>query len=250
MTNRLSESPSLEEVLSWAMETRLANVFRALPGKVNSYNNKTQTADIKPLLRHNVQTSDGGELVESIPVLRDVPIIFPRGGGHFISFPIKKDDKVLIVFCDRNIDQYMRQDQTVNPDGVDPLDLEIGGLNGAVAIPGFFPEKEQLSSTDADSDNMVLGLEGGTSQVHIGGDQINLYEKIATDFVALAQKVFDEINALRTTVAAHTTEFDGHVHTSAAAGSPTSNPTVAVPPTSFSSPPAVNSVAADKVRAT
>lgn len=216
MTNRLSRYPSFEEVFKWASDTRQAGYFFALPGMITKYDAAKQIADVKPLLKHNMLTSNGGQLVESVPLIYNVPVIFQRGGGHFISFPLAKGDKVLLVFCDRNHDQYMRQPlkgSEVSDEGVDPLDMEFGGLNGAVAIPGFYPDVQALDAADASTEDLVIGKQNGT-QVHIKPNgQIHLGSNNSADFVALATLVNNRIAALENAFNTFVnTMYNTHVH--------------------------------------
>ena len=101
-----TRSPDLAEVLRAAVFQGLADTHTAMPGRVEKYDSQRQKADVKPLLKRTVVNLDGTELSEELPVIPDVPVVFPRAGGFFISLPIKKGDFVLLVFCERSIDNY------------------------------------------------------------------------------------------------------------------------------------------------
>lgn len=206
MSTKLSEEPTLAEVISWAMETRLANTFVALPGRVEAYDNERQIADVQPLLEHNVQTSDGGALSEAIPLLRNVPIVFPRGGGFYLSFPMKVGDKVLLVFCDRNIDQYQRSNEPNKP--VPPGDLLPNGPNGAVAYPGFFPDIEKLSADDADPENLIIGKDNGGIRIRVEDDTVNI--QAGTTNPTDAAVLYDVLEKYWNTT--FKPIFDAHIH--------------------------------------
>lgn len=84
---------------------------------------------------------------------------------------------------------------------------------------------------------------GGKIVVQIdGGDNLQLEEKDADAKMTLGDgaksvAVADDLQTLYTQLSTEISKFNTHVHTSAAPGSPTSNPTVAVPPT-VQTPPA------------
>jgi hypothetical protein len=182
-----SRSPSLIEVLRYAMDQASGEIFVALPGKVVSYSPSKQTADIKPLLKKDLVFDDGTEEAEALPILPEVPVVFPRGGGYFLSFPLEAGDNVLLVFCDRSIDSYSQSSGAVD---IDPIDLRTHDIADAVAIPGFFPNPRALR--DPIGRGAVLGKEGGT-QVRARGDTVEITtrgaEAAAGGFVALSQKI-------------------------------------------------------------
>jgi hypothetical protein len=104
---------------------------------------------------------DGNYVSQKLPKLADVPVAFPRGGGYAVSFPIKAGDFVLLVFSERNIGQW----RSTGTQG-DPGDLGMHTLDGAVAIPGVYPDKAALASASASK--MVLGKDDtGTSRIEI-----------------------------------------------------------------------------------
>jgi len=157
-----TRSPSLAEVLKSAIYQELGNVHTAMPGRIEQYNATTQTANIKPLLKRDVVDDEGNDLdAESLPVLPDVPIIFPRSGDCFLSMPINKGDYVLLIFCEKSVDNYMVGDG----EDTDPIDLRQHDLSDAVALPGFAPLSKALK--DVSKKDIVLGKDKDGSQIHI-----------------------------------------------------------------------------------
>ena len=242
--------PSLQDVIRAALRQSKAQDMAALPGKIDKYDAATQKADVKPLLQRPLVDEDGEDLPsEVLPVVPSVPIVFPRadfgGAKFFMSFPLKKGDHVLLVTAKWSLDQW--KSKAAGTD-VEPVQLRENDLSDVIAIPGLYPFPESLS--DVHDDNIVIGRDGGI-QIHIKpSDEIHLGSENADQFVALAQKVFDEIDALRSTVNSLVTNFNSHIHITTATVGPTAVPGVIAPTTSQASPPAaVNSVAAAKVKA-
>ena len=240
----VTRSPGLEEVLRAAVDGRLFDVHTALPAKVEKYDAAEQKIDAKPLLKRAVITEDGEEVSESLPVITDVPVVFPRGGGFFISLPIAQGDHVLLVFNERSIDKFVAG----GGEEVDPVDVRMHDLSDPVAIPGFYPFSNALG--DADSEDLVIAKEGGV-RIHVKQDEIHLGEKDAAEFVALADKTDQRISDLETAVSDIVNNHaNAHTHivtlplipAGAAPSAPGLPP--AVPPTPGSS------VAATKVKAT
>jgi hypothetical protein len=95
---------TIEQLLDLVMTSRLRELHTALPCRVESYNASKQTADVLPMIKRQVPDGDGGYTLEDLPVLPNVPVAFPRGGGgFFMSFPLQKGDFVFVVFSERAI---------------------------------------------------------------------------------------------------------------------------------------------------
>lgn len=240
-----SKSPDLAELLRLAMRQAQAELHVSFPGRVESYDASEQKADIQPLLQRVIVDADGNELdPETLPILHDVPVAFPRGGGFFLSWPLAAGDLVHVLIVERSIDQFLGGDGEITR----PLDFRMHNLSDAVAYPGLYPRS--LALEDAHPENSVWGKDGG-SHIHIKpGGEIHLGSEDAAEFVALAQKTLDEISAVRDALNDHITNYNTHIHNTTATVGPTAVPGVISPTTSTSTPPSpVGSVAADKVKA-
>jgi len=181
---------TLAQVLVEALESRLADIHVALPARIEAYDAATQTADCKPLIKRALRLSETEELVESLPVVPGVPVLFPRAGDWFLSLPLKKGDTVLLVFCERSLDQWLEKG-----DEVDAGDLRLHGLDGAVAIPGVYSSKDKLANVH--EKKIVLGRNGG-AQIHIRDDDtVALGEESPSDWVAIAADVNTELDKLK-----------------------------------------------------
>lgn len=240
-----SKSPGLAELIRMAIRQQQSELHTSLPGRIESYDVAEQKADIQLLLQRVLVDTDGTELpAETLPILHDVPIAFPRGGGCFLSWPLEEGDLVHVIFVERSTDQYLGG----NGDLTKPLDFRMHNLSDAVAYPGYYPRG--LSLADAHAENAVLGYDGG-AQIHIKPNgETHIGSEDAADFVALAQKTLDEIKAVRDTLNTHITNYNSHIHTTTATVGPSAVPGVIAPTVAMSSPPApVQSVAADKTKA-
>lgn len=235
-----SRSPGLAELIRLAMKQNQAELHVSLPGRIDAYNAAEQKADIKPLLKRPLVASDGTILPsEELPILMDVPIVFPRGGAgtgdFFLSWPLAAGDLVHLIFNERSIDQYLDK----RGEDTDPIDFRMHNLGDAVAYPGFYPRK--LSLAEADPDNAVFGRDEGI-QLHVTpGDTAEFrVAGLADVSVAIAE-------ALQTfwdsTVKPKFDAFDAHIHTAPAGGGPTTVPSVTVAFPTFDT-----SVISDKVK--
>lgn len=256
----VGRTPELADIIRQAIEDRLADVHVMLPGRIDSYDASLQKADVEPLIKRVQQTVDG-ELDEELPVIPGVPVVFPRAGGFKITMPVEPGDRCMLVFCERSIETYQtgqgrRGDTSSLIRQSDPGTFEMHNLSDPVAVMGWYNDAEALSPAP-DTSDMVIGEHGGPV-IHIGGDQINLYEKSGGehDFIALAQKVLTELQTAKANAQAAVTYTQGFITAFTAAvivpqdgGASLKSTTIAATP----SPPTLTdpqSVAATKVKAT
>lgn len=162
--------------MNMAIRSKTTDLHVAMPAKVTSYDASAQTVDVIPCLNRHLPDGQGGFVSEALPKLADIPVCFPRGGGFFCSFPIAPGDYVLLVFAERNIAMW----RSTGNQG-DPGDVGTHTLDGAIAIPGVYPDANALS--DASSTNLVLGKDGGKSVQVTPGGEVILGSNTATDFL-------------------------------------------------------------------
>lgn len=151
-----SSSPRLIEVLRQSTQQSVSRIHTAMPGRVESYNAETQTANVKPLSVATSVDADGSITSQEYPVLVSVPVMFPRAGGYYTTYPIVVGDFVLLVFCERSVDEYIAGTGEVS----EPWDLRMHDLSDAVALPGFYPS--QVAIPEVSTEGMELGQEGGS----------------------------------------------------------------------------------------
>ncbi len=120
-----------------------------MPGIINSVDLEKMTCTVQPSIKANVRKVTGAVEQVNLPLCVDVPIMFPRGGGYLMTFPIAAGDECLLVFSSRCIDGWW-QHGGVQP----PLDGRMHDLSDAFAIPGphsqaTLPGEGVVSATSA-----------------------------------------------------------------------------------------------------
>ncbi|MFA9439393.1 Gp138 family membrane-puncturing spike protein [Uliginosibacterium sp. sgz301328] len=86
-----------------------ARLWTALPGIIQSFDAVAMTCTVQPALRENVRQEDGSTQSLQLPLLVDVPVVFPGGGSCTLTFPVKEGDECLVVFASRCIDAWWQQ---------------------------------------------------------------------------------------------------------------------------------------------
>jgi len=190
-------TPTLAALLNRFKAQAFADLRVSMPARVEKYEDATQLADVQPLLKDSYVDEDGERQIARLPVVTNVPVVFPGGGGMRITFPVRAGDTVLLVFSDCSIDSWLAQGGEASPE-----DERRHHLSDAVAIPGLQPNNAAWS-----------GAESGV--VTIGEDTAS------SDFAALATATKNEITALRNTVDAFVTLYNAHEHLAPPGGGPT-----------------------------
>jgi len=183
----------LDDVILTGIDRVLSNVNTCLPGTVKTYDPVKQLCEVDIDIKKKLR----GKFVV-IPTLVNVPVIFPSGGGFSVSYPLKKGDKVICLFSQRSLDDWL---EDINDD---PKQVRRFDLSDAFAYPGGHTFKTPLGNVDAN--NLVIGLTSGTIQIDPSGN-IFLHSKTASEaFVkGTSQKVeidkdFNAMSALQSAI--------------------------------------------------
>lgn len=259
--------PTTRDVADAREEQLLLSLDGPMPGRVQSYDPATQTADIVPLVRKQVVQPDGEYTMEALPVLPSVPVCHWRAGGAMLSLPIEEGTYGLVIVCAPAIGHWRVGDGDVT----DPGDLRRHHMAHAVFLPcGLVPRSEALERTGAAGADgsgkptgIVLGFDAengarhlvranGAVEIETGGatafkvdanGTVNLGAAAGAAFVALASYVDARLTQIQAA-------FDAHTHIIAGITAAAGAPIVATnaPPASPIGPLAT--VAATKARAT
>jgi hypothetical protein len=151
-----------EQMLRLALQSWQSGLWTAIPGIIEEFDATTCSATVQPAIKGVIQGRDGFYSAAEMPLLLDVPVLFPRGGNCMLTFPIAKGDEVLVVFSSRCIDAWW-----VNGGTQIPLSPRKHDLSDGVAIPGPFslPAIGQVASLS--SNTVQLRSNDGSTYVEL-----------------------------------------------------------------------------------
>lgn len=146
------------DVLKAIIRNEIGNVHTIVPGIVESYDAAGPSIVVRPAIRK--QYDDGDVL--AMPLIYGVPVVFPRTNNCSISFPLEKDDSVLIVFSEKSLDEWVQTGEESTPS-----DTRIHDLTDAIAIPGLFAfgKGKEVPSSD-----LVISYKDQLIKVKASGD--------------------------------------------------------------------------------
>lgn len=157
---------SPREVIDRIMLDWRSATHSAFPAQISAYDAALGTVDVVPGIQREVPTDNPTEpwALEKLPLLYNVPVMWPRGGGFAMTFPLRAGDWVLVVCAEQSTLLWRQTGLTHEAPGlIDPF-----GLNGLVALPGWFPDSAKLQGVS--SSELVIGTEDGTTALRMNAN--------------------------------------------------------------------------------
>ncbi|HGS5999993.1 TPA: Gp138 family membrane-puncturing spike protein [Klebsiella quasipneumoniae subsp. similipneumoniae] len=126
-----SQLGSKEQADAQLAQAIMSAMHVSIPGIIQSFDPDAVTAVVQPAIKGAEKDESGAEVSVNLPLLVDVPVVFPRGGGCTLTFPVKAGDECLVIFADRCIDFWWQSG------GVqEPVDERMHDLSDAFCIVG------------------------------------------------------------------------------------------------------------------
>lgn len=130
-----------EEVRRVLQDGHQATIWTGLPCVISSFNDKAITVECVPTVQGTITLKDGSQKNVNMPTLVDVPVVWPRGGGYTMTFPIMQGDECLVVFSSRCIDGWWQSGE-ISP----PTDKRMHDLSDGFAFVGPFSQKTKIAN--------------------------------------------------------------------------------------------------------
>ena len=102
MSEQHLNPPDLEDLLKQHKNEIFATMNCIQIGKISSFDTSTQSAQVELQVKRRIS----GETTIDYPLLIDVPVIVVQGSGAYIEMPINEGDYCLVLFNDRDIDNW------------------------------------------------------------------------------------------------------------------------------------------------
>ena len=163
--DRRERSCTEEEKIRLAFDAMKAGLWASMPAIIQSFNAAAMTVVAQPAIMGRVRDKAGKISYVNMPLLVDVPVHFPSGGGFSLTFPIAPGDEALIVFADRCIDAWWQ-----NGGIQQPMELRMHDLSDGFAFVGFRSQPRVLGGIS--SDTTQLRSDDGETFVEVAGGGI------------------------------------------------------------------------------
>lgn len=177
-----TRSGALAQVLASERKTISEQIRVALPGIIQSFdpgdNDRPPTCVVQPAIRYVERDNDGNKSTKDYPLLVDVPVVFPRGGGCTLTFPVEAGDECLVIFADRCIDFWWQSGGIQEPVDERMHDLSdafciVGPQSQAKKIGGISTSAVELRSDDGETKLSLNPASGAINGTAPGGFNLN-----------------------------------------------------------------------------
>jgi len=149
------DTPTIEDLIRIVAQGDSRAEVGPLPARVESYNPSQQSCDATPLV-----LVPGPEGLQTAPMVRSVPVMWPSGGGWSLHGPMAAGDLVWLVPAGADIGHWVVSGAVRS---VAATERRLS-LSDVVAIPGGRPFSSPLSASAVASDGVVLA----GSKVYLG----------------------------------------------------------------------------------
>ena len=172
------------------------NLRCCIPGVIQQYDPKTNTASIQPAIREEIVNEDNTVQYMNLPILVNVPMVFPSCSVGSIKMLLKQGDECLVLFSDLSIDNFWKYANVQNP-----IEVRRHDLSDGIAIPCVLsqPNTKQFNGTG-------IEITSGNSKISITKDEITFKNSYGNVTLTQIIRIMD------------------HIHTAPAMGGKTSGP--------------------------
>lgn len=166
-------SPNLAATMQAVLRAAKLSINCVQVGTIVAFDPANQTASISIAMKAITGINeDGTKVLQDYPVLLECPVMVLQGGSNHITFPITAGDSCIILFNDRQIDEWLNFG-----DGRDPKASRFHDISDGIAIVGLNPFTKSIA------DFFTAGIQ----ILHNAGSKIELSD----DLIASVAATFD-----------------------------------------------------------
>jgi hypothetical protein len=171
--------PQLEDVINGAIDDLAYTLNCHRVGIIESFDPVNQNATIK-LVDKGVYEYTENETIIDYPPLLEVPVIIHKATDGGITIPIIKGDTCLVVFNDRDLDNWLLNGLIQRPNTLRKHDL-----SDAIAIIGIKNQKNKI----ADYNNLATVINYKNNKITIDDAEINLLNSVGNGNIIIDDKI-------------------------------------------------------------
>ncbi len=192
------------DVLQQFFIAAMSTVHTAMPGIIQSYDYKTKTVSVLP----SIKMTFADNTIKSMPIVTDVPVVFPGTKNAVIQYDLAKGDGCLLLFSSQSLEKWIAG----NGAEVEAGDHRRFALTDAFCIPGLFPPKSP-GKVGAGTGMEMMNKGAKIWITNAGKIELNGNSKQLVTYAELAQALSTFMSAL-----------NSHTHSNGNNGSPTGAP--------------------------
>lgn len=183
--NLFTTDPSLRDVLVALKKEILLQLSCHHVGKITAFNPENQTAQAEIVYTKTYFQLQNGNYVATNPkytLVLSAPVVCLGGGDASLTFPIAVGDECLVLFNDRDMDNWLQTGSTTNA----PATSRLHSFSDGIILVGIRSLPNVLSNYDTtravlQNGNAMVGV--GPSLIKIANETTDL-KTVLTKFVA------------------------------------------------------------------
>jgi hypothetical protein len=179
MLNRVTAQHGLKDLLDLVKTDVMRSLNCHSIGTIQEFNSAEQTAKVSINYKKVVYDRADTPTLLDYPVLVDCPVIILSGGDGVITFPIKVGDTCLVLFNDRDIDNWFSSGQVMGP-----ASPRLHSFADGIVLVGVRSLKTPVA--DYDAARVVIGKD--TTKVKLG-DKVRIENASSDLLTALTQLI-------------------------------------------------------------
>jgi hypothetical protein len=197
MADRAQLLNDAEEAMRLTLDGRQSTIWTAMPCIVKSVNLQKLTIEAQPAIQGTVEDENGVRRSVNLPLLVDVPIVFPSAGGFTITLPIVAGDEVLVVFASRCIDAWWQSGGVQRP-----MEARMHDLSDGFAIPGPRSQTNLLGAA-ASATDLEIRNKAGTVYLSLTSSGKVGFANATTDLKTVLTDLQSVLNTFMTTLSGY-----------------------------------------------
>lgn len=146
----IKSEPTLQTVIDLLRENIFSSLNCHAIGVIKSFDASTQRAYVEVAYSRKVENKADAQERIDYPALVDVPVICLGGGQGSIRFPISEGDNCILLFNDRDIDNFLESD-SFNQLASD----RKHSFSDAIALVGIRNKANKLTDYTSDRTELV-----------------------------------------------------------------------------------------------
>ena len=150
------------------------NLRCCIPCIVQSYDPEKGTVECQPAIREKIINQNEEIEYRNLPLLLNVPVVFPSNSKYAVTFPLEKGDECLVLFSDLSIDNFWEKGNVQNP-----IEDRRHDLSDGIAIPCNM----SLTKERRTDDGLLLSSSGAS--ILISGSEITF--RVGTRSITFTQ---------------------------------------------------------------
>lgn len=192
--NLIPNEPELKDLFDlWRKEILLDFNCHHI-GTIQSFNASNQTASVtinykQTNFNFNETTGIYDPVLMDYPILAEAPVLVLGGGSGSLTFPIRVGDECLILFNDRDLDNWF-VGGTGSPNGT----ARLHSYADAIVLVGL----RSLPNSLASYDSTRVVIQNGTTSIGLGASLIQI-QNATQNLNSILQNLISTLSSLMTT---------------------------------------------------